>query len=94
MIVRKYAKHKGPRNLVQASAREKFVRKSKKAAQAWAKLSLADKDRCRRLALKKKLTTGFMAFTQIWWAKGGKPGALKIRAPRMGRQLDLKMKLK
>jgi hypothetical protein len=92
LIVRKYAKHQDPRTPVQVAAREKFGRRSKRLAQAWARLTPAEKDRCRRLALKKKLATGFMAFTQVWWTKGGKPGALKVRAPRMGRQLALKMK--
>ena len=93
LIVRKYVKPKDPRTPDQIAAREKLGKRSKKLAQAWTKLTPEEKDRCRRLALKKGLATGFMAFTQIWWT-GGKPGNLKVRAPRMGRQLTLKMKPK
>jgi len=94
LIVRKYVKPKNPRTPGQVASREKLGKRSKKVALAWGKLTLEDRDRCRRLAQKRGLATGFMAFTQIWWNKGSKPGKLTWRAPRGGRQLALKMKLK
>jgi hypothetical protein len=91
LVVRKYAKPRNPRTPVQIAAREKFGKRSQKVAKTWARLTPAEKDRCRRLALKKKLATGFIVFTQLWWTKGGKPGVLKVRAPRMGKQLSMKL---
>lgn len=92
LTVRKYVKPRDPRTRDQVAARKKLGQRSKKLSLAWAKLTPVERDRCRRLALKKGLATGFMAFTQIWWARGGKPGNLKVRAPRMGRQLALKIR--
>ena len=94
LIVRKYVKPKNPRTPGQVASREKLGTRSKKVALAWAKLTLEERDRCRRLAQKRGLATGFMAYTQIWWSQGSKPGKLTWRAPREGRQMALKMKSK
>ena len=94
LIVRKYVKPKNPRTPGQVASREKLGKRSKKVALAWAKLTLEERDRCRRLAQKRGLATGFMAFTQIWWNQGTRDGKPRLRAPRGGRQLALKMKSK
>lgn len=95
LIVRKYVKPGNPRTAGQVASRQKLVTASRRMSQTWALLSEDEKERCRLLAHRRGLATGFMAFTQLWWEKKGKVPLIRAAwGKKMGRQLSLNMKEK